>query len=127
MIICKPDVYKRQGEWQWSVTLDGFVSNETNRNPTAFLLSLIHILYTCPLPMLVKCGNLMNHRTSVACISCLLYTSASPSWTLDTEKGLILRNIHVCFPKAEIYRYVIEVSEDNERWSTCLLYTSRCV
>lgn len=45
---------------------------------------------------------------------------ASPSWTLDTEKGLILRNIHVCFPKAEIYRYVIEVSEDNERWSTAL-------
>ena len=27
----------RAGEWQWSVTLDGFVSNETNRNPTAFL------------------------------------------------------------------------------------------
>ena len=27
----------RAGEWQWSVPLDGFVSNETNRNPTAFL------------------------------------------------------------------------------------------
>ena len=27
----------RAGEWQWSVTLDGLVSNETNRNPTAFL------------------------------------------------------------------------------------------
>jgi len=27
----------RAGEWQWSVTLDGFVSNETNRNPTVFL------------------------------------------------------------------------------------------
>ena len=27
----------RAGEWQWSVTLDGFISNETNRNPTAFL------------------------------------------------------------------------------------------
>ncbi len=33
---------------------------------------------------------------------------------------MILRNIHVCFPKAEIYRYVIEVSEDNERWNTVL-------
>ena len=29
----------------------------------------ISCIYTCPLPMLVKCGNLMNHRTSVACIS----------------------------------------------------------
>lgn len=29
----------------------------------------VSCIYTCPLPMLVKCGNLMNHRTSVACIS----------------------------------------------------------
>lgn len=27
----------RAGESQWSVTLDGFISYETNRNPTAFL------------------------------------------------------------------------------------------
>ena len=44
----------------------------------------------------------------------------SPWWMLDTEKGLTLRTISVHFPKAAIYHYMIEVSDDNKEWKTVL-------
>ncbi len=44
----------------------------------------------------------------------------SPWWILDTEKGLTLRNINICFPKPDIYRYIIEVSDDNKEWKMVL-------
>lgn len=45
---------------------------------------------------------------------------ASPWWMLDTEKGLALRHINVCFPRADRYRYVVEVSIDNKEWTTVM-------
>lgn len=44
----------------------------------------------------------------------------SPCWTLDTEKGLLLRSIKILFPKADDYRYVVEVSDDNKQWNIVL-------
>lgn len=44
----------------------------------------------------------------------------SPWWMLDTEKGLTLRSINVRFPKAAVYRYAIEVSDDNKEWKMVL-------
>ena len=44
----------------------------------------------------------------------------SPWWMLDTEKGLTLRSINVRFPKAAVYRYIIEVSDDNKEWKMVL-------
>ena len=44
----------------------------------------------------------------------------SPWWMMDTEKGLLLRSISVRFPKADIYRYIIEASDDNKEWKTLL-------
>lgn len=44
----------------------------------------------------------------------------APYWLLDTEKNLALCRLEVCFPKEDIYRYVIEVSEDNMQWKTLL-------
>lgn len=44
----------------------------------------------------------------------------SPSWMLDTEKGLALRKISIHFPKAGVYRYVVEVSDDNKQWIALL-------
>lgn len=41
----------------------------------------------------------------------------SPWWSVDTEKGLVLSHIRVRFPKKEAYRYVVEVSDDNKRWT----------
>ena len=41
----------------------------------------------------------------------------SPWWSVDTEKGLVLSHIRVRFPKKETYRYVVEVSDDNKRWT----------
>lgn len=41
----------------------------------------------------------------------------APFWMLDTEKGLKLCSIRIDFPKADVYRYVVEVSEDKERWT----------
>lgn len=43
-----------------------------------------------------------------------------PWWMLDTEKGLALRTISIRFPKADIYRYTIEVSDNNKDWKTVL-------
>ena len=45
---------------------------------------------------------------------------ASPWWMLDTEKGLKLHKIDVSFPRADCYRYVIEVSDDNKEWKVVL-------
>ena len=39
-------------------------------------------------------------------------------WTLDTEKGLSLRDIKLVFPVSGIYQYRIEVSADNIHWNT---------
>lgn len=44
----------------------------------------------------------------------------TPYWLLDTEKNLSLRKLDFCFPKKDVYRYVIEISEDNRRWETLL-------
>jgi beta-galactosidase len=44
----------------------------------------------------------------------------SPWWMLDTEKGLTLRSINVSFSKAAVYRYAIEVSDDNKEWKMVL-------
>lgn len=39
-------------------------------------------------------------------------------WTLDTEKGLALREINIVFPSAKAYQYKIEASADNLHWTT---------
>ncbi|MBD3589953.1 glycoside hydrolase family 2 TIM barrel-domain containing protein [Bacteroides sp. GM023] len=39
-------------------------------------------------------------------------------WTLDTEKGLALREINIVFPSAKAYQYKIEASADNLHWIT---------
>lgn len=44
----------------------------------------------------------------------------SPKWTLDTEKGLALRKISVHFPKADVYQYNIQVSNDQKSWTTVM-------
>lgn len=41
----------------------------------------------------------------------------NPSWTLDTEKGLALREVLITFPVAKIYQYKVEASADNMCWS----------
>ncbi len=41
----------------------------------------------------------------------------NPSWTLDTEKGLALREVLITFPAPKIYQYKVEASADNVHWS----------
>lgn len=43
-----------------------------------------------------------------------------PWLTLDTEKGLSLREVQIRFPSARAYRYKVEASEDNVRWERVL-------
>ncbi len=50
----------------------------------------------------------------------LLGEDYSPWWMLDTEKGLTLHYYQRTFPKAAIYHYMIEVSDDNKEWKTVL-------
>lgn len=52
---------------------------------------------------------------------------ASPTWTLDTEKGLALQNIRILFPKAGIYQYKVEVSDDKEHWNIVLDHSNNKV
>lgn len=40
----------------------------------------------------------------------------APEWTLDTEKGLTLREVQITFPSAAAYQYKIEASADNTTW-----------
>lgn len=40
-----------------------------------------------------------------------------PTWTLDTEKELSLRNISIQFPKLGVYQYKLEISDDKNQWS----------
>lgn len=40
----------------------------------------------------------------------------NPYWTLDTEKGLALREVQISFPSAAVYKYKIEASADNTSW-----------
>lgn len=40
----------------------------------------------------------------------------NPSLTLDTERGLRLREIHLSFPSSAAYRYKVEASADNTNW-----------
>lgn len=44
-------------------------------------------------------------------------TDKASYWMLDTEKGLALRGIEISFPEKRVYRYVIEVSDDNHHWT----------
>ena len=44
----------------------------------------------------------------------------APYWMLDTEKGLTLHRVSVRFPKAAVYRYVIEASDDKELWNVLM-------
>jgi len=44
----------------------------------------------------------------------------APYWTLDTEKGLLFRQIYIEFPQVGIYRYIVEVSEDRKQWVNVL-------
>ncbi|WP_294477649.1 glycoside hydrolase family 2 TIM barrel-domain containing protein [uncultured Bacteroides sp.] len=37
-------------------------------------------------------------------------------WTLDTEKGLALREVRILFPSAQTYQYKVEASADNIHW-----------
>lgn len=39
-----------------------------------------------------------------------------PYWMLDTEKKLALSEITITFPKKSLYRYKIEVSDDQQTW-----------
>lgn len=39
-------------------------------------------------------------------------------WMLDTEKGLELATIQLCFPHAKAYRYKVEISMDQLHWET---------
>ena len=41
---------------------------------------------------------------------------AAPEWTLDTEKGLTLREVLTTFPSAAAYQYKVEASADNTEW-----------
>lgn len=42
----------------------------------------------------------------------------TPSWTLDTERGLMMGEIRIQFPKAGVYKYKVDVSGDNTNWTT---------
>lgn len=44
----------------------------------------------------------------------------SPWWVLDAEKGLVLHNIDIYFPRPDFYNYTIEVSDDNKEWRMVL-------
>ncbi|MEG1866338.1 MAG: glycoside hydrolase family 2 TIM barrel-domain containing protein [Bacteroides sp.] len=41
---------------------------------------------------------------------------AEPTWTLDTEKGLKLETISLCFTKSPVCKYKVELSDDNKQW-----------
>lgn len=41
----------------------------------------------------------------------------SPYWTVNTEKGLRLKEIQLHFPNEAVRRYVVEASHDNDKWN----------
>jgi beta-galactosidase len=47
-------------------------------------------------------------------------SDVAPFWILDTEKGLLLRQIYIKFPQKGIYRYTVETSEDEKQWINVL-------
>lgn len=42
----------------------------------------------------------------------------TPEWILDTEKGLELQEIWICFPRSGAYQYKVETSADQLSWET---------
>lgn len=47
-------------------------------------------------------------------------TDTAPYWTLDTEKGLSIKEVTFHFPQPGTYQYKIEVSEDQKQWKPLL-------
>lgn len=43
-------------------------------------------------------------------------TDVAPYWILDTEKGLSLHEVQLCFPKGELPSCVVELSDDKVTW-----------
>ena len=50
-------------------------------------------------------------------------TDATPSWMLDTEKKLAVSEINIKFPKEDIYKYKVEISEDKNDWKLIADFT----
>jgi len=52
-----------------------------------------------------------------------LASDTVPSWMLDTEKKLVLSEINIKFPKEDIYKYKVEISEDKKDWKLIADFT----
>ncbi len=46
-----------------------------------------------------------------------------PSWMLDTEKKLVLSEIDIKFPKEDIYKFKVEISENRQDWKLIADFT----